>query len=569
MTDTRQLLTDYVQNGSESAFRELVTRYLDLVYSTALRLVDGDAHRARDIAQIVFVDLAAKAQNLSPETMPGGWLHRHTCFVAANTLRSERRRQARERLAVEMNTLTHDSPDDFSRLAPVLDELINTLDDSDRAAILLRFYEQRDFRAIGETLGTSEDAARMRVNRALDRLQQSLKTRGIQTTAAALSVTIFAGAVQAAPAGLASTIATVALAGAVTTTATLTSAKIIAMTTLQKIAISAVVITLAGAGIFEAHQASQLREQIQTLQQQQAPLAEQIQQLQSNFAEATNRLADLLTADSQPKRNSNETELLKLRGEVTRLRAAQQTASGKPNVTEPTALAQSWLDRVNSLKAKLAQKPEAGIPELKFVTDQDWLDAARSKLDTEGDYRKALSRIRSAGENKFVSELQPALRKYMEEHDGKFPAQLADLQAYFKSPVDDAILQRWAIVPAKEIKSLGMGGDWIITQKEVVDKENDQQWGVGPNGYGTTGFGGSQPKADPLETLSPALNAYLASNGQIPTEPSQLLPYATTAEQKAQLEQIIQHFKVMSDSEKTDMKNAVEKFMAAQSNAAK
>src|SRR5512135_2593646 len=82
MTDSQQLLADYAANGSERAFQELVARYVDLVYSTAVRLVEGDTHRAKDVAQTVFVDLARMGAKLSPNTMLGGWLHRHTCFVA-------------------------------------------------------------------------------------------------------------------------------------------------------------------------------------------------------------------------------------------------------------------------------------------------------------------------------------------------------------------------------------------------------------------------------------------------------------------------------------------------------
>src|SRR6267154_3766969 len=103
MTDSQNLLAEYARTGSDAAFRELVTRYVDLVYSTALRLVEGDTHRAEDVAQTVFVDLARMARTLSNEVMLGGWLHRHTCFVAANTMRGERRRQSRERQAAEMN----------------------------------------------------------------------------------------------------------------------------------------------------------------------------------------------------------------------------------------------------------------------------------------------------------------------------------------------------------------------------------------------------------------------------------------------------------------------------------
>ncbi|MEI2725990.1 MAG: sigma-70 family RNA polymerase sigma factor [Verrucomicrobiota bacterium] len=236
MTDNQDLLAEYRRNGSDAAFRELVGRYVDLVYSTAFRLVEGDTHRAEDVTQTVFVDLAHKARTLSPEVRLGGWLHRHTWFVTANTLRGERRRQARERQAVEMNTLQNHSEAEFSQVAPLLDEAINELEEADRTAILLRFFEQQDFRAVGQALGSNEDAARMRVTRALEKLEEFLKRRGVTTSAASLGVVLTANAIQAAPVGLAITISTAAaLAGTtIAAAATATTVKAVAMTTLQK-----------------------------------------------------------------------------------------------------------------------------------------------------------------------------------------------------------------------------------------------------------------------------------------------------------------------------------------------
>ena len=294
MTDSQKLLADYVRTGSESAFREVVQRYLDLVYSAALRLVESDTHRAQDVAQTVFVDLARLAQTLSPNVKIGGWLHRHTCFVAANTMRGERRRRAREKEAVEMTALQDNV--DFTSLAPVLDEAINELDDEDRTAILLRFFEQNDFRSVGKVLGSSEDAARMRVNRALEKLQSLLIRRGVTTSAAVLSTVLLANAVQAAPVGLAATVCTATLAGtALTTTATATATKAIAMTALQKTFITASLAVLAGTGIYEAHRAAQLRAQNQTLQQQSSSLSEQVQQLQQERDDALKRYRVLST----------------------------------------------------------------------------------------------------------------------------------------------------------------------------------------------------------------------------------------------------------------------------------
>ena len=299
MTDCRQLLADFAQTRSEPAFCELVARYLDLVYSSALRLVEGDEHRAKDVAQIVFTDLARKAGELSRNVTLGGWLHRHTCFVAAHTMRGERRRLFREREAAEMNLLQNNAGADFSLLASLLDETINQLDDADRTAIVLRFFEQRDFHTVGQSLNTSEDAARMRVNRALNKLRELLAQRGIQTTAGALGIVISANAVQSAPVGLAAAISAAALAGttAVSTSTAIATIKIIAMTTLQKTLVTATVAVLAGAGIYEARQAAQLREQNQSLRQHQA---EQIQQLQQERDDTLKRLA-LLSAKPTPR----------------------------------------------------------------------------------------------------------------------------------------------------------------------------------------------------------------------------------------------------------------------------
>src|SRR5262245_2056693 len=115
MTDSQRLLTEYA-NGSESAFRELVLRYVNLVYSAAIRLVDGDAHLAEDVAQTVFVDLAGAADSLSRDVMLGGWLHRHTCFVAAKAMRAERRRQFRESQAAQMNALNDHTESNLAQI---------------------------------------------------------------------------------------------------------------------------------------------------------------------------------------------------------------------------------------------------------------------------------------------------------------------------------------------------------------------------------------------------------------------------------------------------------------------
>ena len=234
ITDSQQLLADYAANGSERAFQELVARYVDFVYCTAIRLVEGDTHRAEDVAQTVFVDLSRAAASLSTNSTLGGWLHRHTCFVARTVMRGERRRLARERQALEMSALDNHPDNALAEIAPVLDEAINELGADDRDAILLRFFERRNLRSIGEALGINENVAQKRVARAVQELATLLKRRGFTLPAAALATGLAAGAVTAAPAGLALSITGTVFASAGATGGTgLTSAKVAVMAKLK------------------------------------------------------------------------------------------------------------------------------------------------------------------------------------------------------------------------------------------------------------------------------------------------------------------------------------------------
>jgi RNA polymerase sigma factor (sigma-70 family) len=269
MTDSQQLLADYAANGSEKAFRELVARYVDLVYSTAVRLVEGDTHRAQDVAQTVFVDLSRMAAKLAPNSMLGGWLHRHTCFVARTVMRGERRRQARERQAMEMSALNNHPDHALAEIAPVLDEAIHELGADDRDAILLRFFERRNLRSVGEALGTSENVAQKRVARAVQELATLLRRRGFTLPAAALAAGLTAEAVTAAPAGLALSIAGSVVGGAGTAGGTgLTAAKVAVMAKLKIVIVTALVVAGVGTAILLHNQTrARLRNESTPVQQ--------------------------------------------------------------------------------------------------------------------------------------------------------------------------------------------------------------------------------------------------------------------------------------------------------------
>ncbi len=214
MSDDAALLRDYATTGSERAFTELVERHVDLVYFAALRRCGGDTHRAEDVTQQVFSALAGNAPRLAGHTVLAGWLYVTTRNVAAKLRRAEHTHRRLEAEALAMNeTLSPDlaSKIDWERIRPVLDGALDELGEHDRDAVLLRFFEGRAFAEIGATLRLTEDAARMRVDRALDKLRRMLARRGITSTSAALALAL-SHAAEIKPPGLVASVASTALA---------------------------------------------------------------------------------------------------------------------------------------------------------------------------------------------------------------------------------------------------------------------------------------------------------------------------------------------------------------------
>ncbi len=185
MTTDGELLRQYAEENSDHAFTKLVERHVKLVYSAALRQVNGDEHLARDVAQSVFTDLARKAATLARRESLTGWLYSGTHFAAAKVVRREQRRHAREEEAHAMQELLQDPPPDanWEKLRPVLDQAMHELKEADRAVILMRYFENHSLADIGQKLGLSEDAARKRTGRTLEKLRELLTKRGVSTGA--------------------------------------------------------------------------------------------------------------------------------------------------------------------------------------------------------------------------------------------------------------------------------------------------------------------------------------------------------------------------------------------------
>lgn len=236
-----ELLREYAANQCETAFRTLVERHVDMVYATALRQV-RDAHLAEEATQAVFIALARKARGLSPSTVLAGWLFRAAQFAAAKVQRAEVRRKHWEQQAAQMEPNPPDSAAAWEQMSPQLNEALNELDEPDRDALLLRFFESKTMAQVGRALGTSEGAAKMRIARALEQLRGIFNARGIAVPVTVLAAALSTSSTQAAPTGLAATITTSALLQS-TTIPLITKGLLLLMNwNAKKLAIAAIII---------------------------------------------------------------------------------------------------------------------------------------------------------------------------------------------------------------------------------------------------------------------------------------------------------------------------------------
>lgn len=209
--DDNALLREYVERDSEEAFAMLVARHVNKVYSIALRLA-RNPHHAEEITQAVFVILARKSPQLGPQVILSGWLCRTTQLTAVTFIRSEIRRSRREQEAHMQTILNETESDAWLQIAPQLDDAMAELNEKDHHAVVLRFFDGKSMKEVGTNLGTSEDAAKQRIGRAVEKLRLLLSRRGVAIPAVLLTSTLSVSSIQAAPAMLAQSAATVALA---------------------------------------------------------------------------------------------------------------------------------------------------------------------------------------------------------------------------------------------------------------------------------------------------------------------------------------------------------------------
>ncbi len=343
----QNLIGEYARSGCEEAFGELVHRHVDLVYSTAFRVLRYPS-LAEDVTQRVFIALARNATKLRNRAVLTGWLHEAARNFAVTTVRSEERRRRREQEAATLDAHgSNETQTAWRQIEPHLDGALEQLGEADRDALLLRYFERKTAKEIGERLGLTEEAAQKRATRALDRLRLILAERGIALPVVGFGSLLSIQTVQSAPVGLtASVIAASGSAGAfVPMTSTL---GLIMVSTKVKIGLAAVLVAGVSTSLVMQYQSSaRLRHEIASLRQQGAEL--------ERLREENQRLAARATAPEETAKQQQErTELLRLRGEVSSLRAraaelskaregrAKEAASKPAPADVPLIPAESW-----------------------------------------------------------------------------------------------------------------------------------------------------------------------------------------------------------------------------------
>jgi len=282
MKDDAELLNAFVMKRDEVSFRELVDRHIGFVYAVNVRRL-RDSHLAHDATQAVFIALARKAASVTRSPSVIGWLHRSSCYESLNLMRAQTNRLARETEAERLGTTTGGPlpSDPTGALEAVLDEILNELPENDREIIMARYFSNRSYAEIGKHTGHSENAARMRADRALTRLRDRLESRGFPSAAAVLAGLLPSYATAAVPGGLAATVANTALA---TLGAGAISASLLFSMSITKIVTAAAVFALAGFVGFQTYQNNNLRRELDELRQQSVQATENYKALEKRLS---------------------------------------------------------------------------------------------------------------------------------------------------------------------------------------------------------------------------------------------------------------------------------------------
>ncbi len=511
------LLQRYVETGSQEAFAALVKRHLDLVYSAARRQVRSP-QLAEEVAQSVFLDLSRQAHTLQPGAPLAAWLYLVTRRTSIDVIRRESRRQAREQTAVAIAAM-NTSPPAWTQVEPLLDEAMDSLDATDRSAVLLRYFENQSLREVGQSLGTSEDAAQKRVSRAVDQLRLFFTKRGVAVTAAGLATDLSANAIQTAPLTLGASIsaATVIAVGTSATSPAVFAelTKIAAMTTLKKIALATAFAVALGTNLYQISLLYAQQDGLDSARAQYKGLGARLDELKRQNLAANRSLAQ----------NQRQIETL------------QNAAAAKAG-TDPALEAEmrAWYAREDAIKQAFEQNPQLKIPELQLLTEKDWFSAAQAvKMETDEEMRETLSTLRNTAKNKLAQLMMKVLQDYTQAHDGTLPDNPGQLLPFFSPPVDPAILDRYEMLHTGKVSDLPSGNArMVLEERDSVDPEHDSHWQFGLNGM-------SSGSVLSWAVLAAQKNYAAEHAGRRATEPAQLQPYLKMPVDLAKLQPFFRH----------------------------
>lgn len=488
-----ELLQEYATRHSEEAFATLVRRHIDLVYSAALRHTRNH-HQAQEITQAVFVVLARKAPSLDSRTVLAGWLFQTARLTAANYVRGEIRRARREQEASMQANLDEQPSGPWPEVAPLLNDAIAGLREKDRNAIVLRFLQGKDYKAVAAALGGTEEAAQMRVARALEKLRKLFAKRGVVLPAAALSGLMATHGTQAAPAPLAAAVTAAAAHSVPLAASTLNlvqgTLKLMAWTKM-KFAVGATVVVLLAyqqhQNLVQAEQLEAARAALRAGQEAAAARESQLRELQAQTAAITHT------------RREQEQELARLRARRPARRPSPESQAATPApstllaaaLEDPfarQALEDDFLSgaqkRWGSLVKELQLTPEQAQKLFQISVDWSMTNAETVAAVTEGKLSpEAAVRAAAQTERDATDQLRQLLGEEglsrLEASNRSFPGRLLDEQldhqlGYFHLS-DEQRQQLRALVDSEPYETTaGLVGDFTVSQL-VLPAEMEQR----------------------------------------------------------------------------------------------
>ncbi len=432
MTKDGELLRRYVEEDSEESFTELVQRHINSVHAIAMRRSNGDSHMAADVTQKVFISLARHAGELIRHPAIAGWLYTSTRNAVLDVLLSERRRLRREEEAMVMSEM---EPVPGELNDELLLDALDQLNKRDREAVLMRFFQGCAFRQIGATLRLTEDAARMRVDRALAKLRSVLERRGVASTAAMLAATLGDNTGFGAPAGLSMRVTQAALAAGPSTALTLGG--IYSLLASAKVPLALTAAALLVFGGLNYNQGSQIR------------------QLQAS-------LSGILV------------ERTALVARIAGQREAVRQAAVLPPATK-TVVVTGPQDPVAALRARLDALPDKKIPEIELLGEGAWQSTVNvyPTIADEQQLFTAFKSLRDSARIRFAIFAIDALQRYAVTNAGALPKQMSELAAYFDEPISPEILARYAILRTGAYNEVPSSVALIGETSGVVDDFGD------------------------------------------------------------------------------------------------